>query len=497
MDEKTPDFIAILLSWMDPSTIYAMGYDVAEKFLPISAILLTLAVFIRASNEQFNAVSSQQVNWSKFLMDVFLWGTLLTFYFYLSIPVIQFFNLMYSWAEQSGSFSTITVQISSTIEKLNSLPSKEDTDLTDVLDNTVGYIAYGAAWLAYMISFIFTLFVASFLKMGHALAFSLAYIWGLVAIPLGIVNNFKLIRPWAIVSGVVLLWPFFESVLLFFFKGLFLGATTSMMASMGSYSPGAEASFFIAFSILNFIIAATLIVAPFLAQSFLTGSGLTATIATFAGAALAAAGNTIKAFTKPASVASKAMDSFRRGASNTSFERSMRDLNRFMNQMSNGPNGGGNGPQPGSVNDTLGNGNAAKSEARDSNTTAGGVSANAANASVDSNPSRSANVTPNIASTVAPNAAAEAAAKPPNKSDSTMSRFNPNKSATQETNVHKLAEEGESPTHDNDQQAQNNTSNNTVAAEVEQAAQKRRDAKKSREGYFINEAMKKQRLGDK
>lgn len=513
-NNQDPDFISILMSYMDPSTVFALGFETAWHVLPFAGLIMALSVLFRTLQEQANAAVASQVNWAKYFFDVILWGSLLSLYFAISIPIINFFNLLYEWAEYNGSFDTITTQIATTINALNNMPPPEDTDdgtfaaIWGALESAGGYIVYGGAFVGYLATFIVTMFLSSFLKVGHAFLFNLAFIWGLIVIPLNITNNIKLLRPWATFCGVILLWPFFLALMMFFFKGIFIGATNEMIASMDTYSMTAEASFYVAFSILNLFLCATLLVAPFVAQSFLTGSGMTASILSFASAGLASARMAYNMVAKPTSMAGAAAKGLHKAASSTTFHRAMQEMGSVLRAMKapGGGGGGGDTPFPGgrgkgkpygtpasaahAASSATSPGSTPKTSASPTNagqstgasstgTRQGAGSATLANAANDVNPTEPrSNTNPQ-------SSAARASTGGAQSIDPHQAHANPH-------NVHSLSEEEHLASESSS--ARSSSMDNTVASEVQNATgKKKRSARQAREGVFINKSLQKKR----
>ena len=78
--------------------------------------------------------------------------------------------------------------------------------------------------LAYYMTLILATFVALFFKVANVQVYGVAYIWGLIAIPMSISTTFSILRGWGLLMGLALLWPFVTSLFLAIFASLFANA---------------------------------------------------------------------------------------------------------------------------------------------------------------------------------------------------------------------------------------------------------------------------------
>jgi len=285
----------VLITYLDPTPVYNEAFAVADNFLFISGALLFLAILFRAVKEQFNAVTGKGFDLGAFVMDVFLWGSILVSYYFLMGLFVTLFNAIIAWLSVNGSLQTIALEIEHLTQTFANLKTAEESEgalakAIDLVSEGFGYMAYGAAYLSYIITFMIVLATSSFLHLAHAFLFAIAIFWGLLVIPLQITNHIRLMRPFGLVLGILLMWPVFELVIMYFFKFLFVNGAAAMINTVGkTYSIGDEATFYLAFSVMNCVIFAIVLSAPFFTMAMIQGTGLPGAIGSFGLAGIGAA----------------------------------------------------------------------------------------------------------------------------------------------------------------------------------------------------------------
>jgi hypothetical protein len=149
---------------------------------------------------------------------------------------------------------------------------------------------YLIAWLFYYCTYFLLVVVLMFLQIGHAIALSLALAWGGIAIPMSIPVGFGLLRPWARLLAILLVWPLIHFAIFWFLGGIFDEAFK--LLSNGSTAP-VEPSEYIAlytvYAIGHFLLTAGVLAAPFVTQSLLSSGSVGGLIGTFATGGVAAA----------------------------------------------------------------------------------------------------------------------------------------------------------------------------------------------------------------
>ncbi|MDH5647372.1 MAG: hypothetical protein OEZ01_15285, partial [Candidatus Heimdallarchaeota archaeon] len=170
----------------------------------------------------------------------------------------------------------------------------------------LGYVAYATAYFCYILSFLIVLAVSSFLHLAHAFFFAIIVFWGLLVIPLQITNTIKLLRPFGLALGIILMWPVFELIIMYFFKFLFINGSAEMINSIGNtYTIGDEATFYMAFTVMNCLILAIVTSVPFFTMALIQGTGLPGAIMSFALAGGAAGVAMFKSVAGPVTNAAK------------------------------------------------------------------------------------------------------------------------------------------------------------------------------------------------
>jgi hypothetical protein len=150
------------------------------------------------------------------------------------------------------------------------------------------------AFLYYLTLLIVT-FISVFLSIAHAIIFGLAFIWGLIAIPMSISNTLRILRGWAYLVGLVIAWPVVQGLLMAMFTGLFVHAA-GLLQNQNANAVFIQGDLQLLFAILNLVLAAVLVAAPYIANALVTNSPSAAgAITPFVGAAIAAAVGTAEA----------------------------------------------------------------------------------------------------------------------------------------------------------------------------------------------------------
>jgi hypothetical protein len=200
------------------------------------------------------------------------------------------------------------------MQKWSDKLTMNDVSLTTLLSTPVVLFT----GLAYYLTLILATFVAMFLKVANVLIYGVAYIWGLIAIPLSITTNFRILRGWGLLMGMALLWPFIQALFLTVFTELFKNAADVIVADPDLNTAIALSNVYMLFSVMHLLLIAVLIASPFIAQALVANAPAAAGIVTpFVGAALAAGALTAKASEKTGAAAGGRIRDFMSGGSSS------------------------------------------------------------------------------------------------------------------------------------------------------------------------------------
>jgi len=279
------------LGFLSPVPVYEGGRSLAMFVASfITPVLLALALSIRAAQEQLTISTSGRGKWAEFLKDMAVWVTVLGLYFSIAALITELFNNLYQHFSTVGSYGKLMTIFNNIISNIE---AREKSG--SILDNSVSLLASPATFVAWGInylSFLVSTFVLAFLHIAHALAYSFAVMWGLIAIPLSLTSNFKLLKGWGIFTGVMLLWPIFHYMGFALLTPLFEHAATYFNSATEANAVYADkAQVYAIMTVTNLIAVAIAIASPFVAQAFVSNSGnIAGVVAPFATAGMAAAG---------------------------------------------------------------------------------------------------------------------------------------------------------------------------------------------------------------
>ena len=278
------------LSLIDASYIYEGGKNLALFVASvITPFLLVIAIWLRLASNQLSAATSGQGKWADFFKDLTVWVTILGLYFVLASMLSDLFNSMYSYFHERGSLGAILAQFADMIDHIDA--AGEDAELLSqsmsILTSPVTFVV----WLFYYFSFLVATIVIKFLALAHAICWSFALIWGLIAIPMSITSNFKLLKGWGIFSAIALLWPIIHFSGFALFNPIFEHAANEFIAGTGAGTASIDkAQLYIIMTIVNVIAVALAIAAPYITAALVSNSGsIGGVVMPFASAAVATA----------------------------------------------------------------------------------------------------------------------------------------------------------------------------------------------------------------
>ena len=283
--------LAVLLTSFNMEVLFKVAYaiaDVVGKYL--SPVLLLMAIYMRLMETQIDALAGSG-KYGTALKDILLWGFVLGAYYAIGALVMEFFNEIYAWLDTFGSLKSTMDTYSNIMQKNTKEMAVSGITLTAVVSAPYNLIAM----FLYYGSLIIVAFIAAFLKIANVMAFGIAFIWGLIAIPISISTTFKILRGWAYLLALALVWPIIQALLVAMFSMLFTNSADTLMQISDSDPSLRAANIMMLFAVMNLLFAAILVSAPLIANALITNSSAASGIVMpFVAAAVAAGISTIR-----------------------------------------------------------------------------------------------------------------------------------------------------------------------------------------------------------
>jgi len=259
----------------------------------LTPILLMFAILFRTFETQLGSFEGN-AKWATAIKDFFLWGSVLTLYFLIGNLLTDFFNTIYaalvageSSGGLGGSLTAITQKLLEYIKQAEQLVAKDESVL-DAISNAFAGGALAMAYFLYYISIICVAFVTIFMRLAFALGFGVVYVWGLIAIPLAVTANIKMLKGWGLFAGGILLWPIVEALIIALLIPVFDVAVANLLSGFESADAN-KAGIYAIFTILNLVLIGIMIATPFVAHSLVSNnSALSSLVMPFVGSAFAA-----------------------------------------------------------------------------------------------------------------------------------------------------------------------------------------------------------------
>ena len=261
----------LIIIWINrlivPTSIYD-GVEVIARgiFTYITPVLLVIAIATRSLEESLDMMNSSG-RWVNDLRDMAILGAAITVYFAAGNMVNEFFSATYSYFERIGSVGSITNQLADTIEQLEA--KTEDTGTLSMLTGSVWNFA---GTIVYYSSLVAVTTLIAFLHLAQALGYGLCFCWGLIALPMSITRNFRLLKGWAMFSAFILMWPVVESLTMGLISSIFadMGQTVSGMATGNTDID--QGSVMMMYTTLNIILFMIAVVAPFVTNALVANA---------------------------------------------------------------------------------------------------------------------------------------------------------------------------------------------------------------------------------
>jgi hypothetical protein len=274
--------ISLFASNFDVSSIHAAAGDIAQVVVKyITPTLLILAIYTRILQDSLDTFSTTGSGvWARAVRDFILWGMVLASYFAIGSLIIKFANDIYRWADTVGGLKLITGDMSAAAKFIDEKMKSESTSSSLIR----GFVTGGGTLtfitgLFYYLSLLIASFLIVALKIAHALVFGLAFIWGLIAIPVSVSKGIKLLRGWALILGFALVWPLIQALLLAIIRPSIIKALNAIMTQDTNAGVDMLSSDLL-MTVLNLIFAATVVAAPYVASALVSNSPAAAAMVT-------------------------------------------------------------------------------------------------------------------------------------------------------------------------------------------------------------------------
>lgn len=289
------EFVVSLIQLFSASPIYDNVQTLSIWMLThITPVLVIIAMWVRLMETQLDGFSGQS-RYAAAVKDFLWYGFLLSVYMALGTLISYAFNTFYGMFNEKGSFEVIFTQMQTFITDINQM-DKDDGGLGGTALNLITAPATGISYFIYYISLIIVVFLLVVMRLALAVGYGLVFVWGLVAIPLSITSNFKLLRGWGIFAAGILLWPVIEAILIWFFSPVLTAGAQALVSGDAKTFMLEKAGVYLVYTVLNLLIAAIVIAAPLIAGvTAANNSAMNSLVMPFAGAAMAASAATIKA----------------------------------------------------------------------------------------------------------------------------------------------------------------------------------------------------------
>ena len=128
-----------------------------------------------------------------------LWSFVLGSYYAIGNLIIDFINPIYTWLDGFGSLTSTMKSFSHVLEQNKIASDNSGITLIGILSAPYALIAM----LLYYFTLVIVAFIAAFLKIANALTFGVAFVWGLIAIPVSISTTFNILRGWGIATRLL------------------------------------------------------------------------------------------------------------------------------------------------------------------------------------------------------------------------------------------------------------------------------------------------------
>lgn len=287
---NSASLVADLLAHLAPRGVFRAAAPVAHVLITtVTPSLFLIALYTRLLETQSDAIMGIG-RFNQTFKDIAVWGTLLVAYFEVGQLIAHYLNALYAAMAHLGSLRQVAYSMAAllrtashgpsgvwgTIKEINALPLR----ITTVL--------------LYYATLVMTTFLEALLRIAQAIGYEIAFLYGLIAIPLALSRTLSLVRGFAKLMGFFVLWPVIQALLLAVFSPIFTRAVSDLQTILGP-SDYMIVYAHMLFTILNLILCAVLLAAPYITASLVENAGAASPIVTPYLGALTSSGASIAA----------------------------------------------------------------------------------------------------------------------------------------------------------------------------------------------------------
>ncbi len=278
--------LAALLTSFDMRPLFDVSEGIARSVgMFLAPVLLLVSIYIRLMETQLDGLAGGGKYGAAF-RDIVLWTFVLGSYYAIGNLIFGFFNPVYVWLDSHGSLAVTMKAFADLMEKNKVALDGQGMSITQLLSTPYALVAI----LIHSVTLVLAAFVTAFLKLANVLTFGVAFIWGLIAIPVSISTTFRILRGWALLLAFALVWPVVQGILMWMFSELFLKSAATMVAVVETDATLKAANLMMMFSVLHLLLAAVMVAAPFIAMALVSNSSAASGIVMPFVAAASAAG---------------------------------------------------------------------------------------------------------------------------------------------------------------------------------------------------------------
>lgn len=264
----TQPWVSQLLTLLNPKGVQPLAGHLAHTLMvTVSPTLLLIGLYVRLLEVQGAAI----VGVGRFglaLRDAFVWSFVLVAYFEIGQLINDYVNALYADLAQIGSLRAISIQMN----YLLSVSQGHSVSVVEQLESIGSLPMRMATIFTFYVTLIVAIFLDALLRIAQSIGYEVAFLYGLIAIPLSLSVTISLLRGWAKLMGFFLLWPVVQALLLAVFSPIFTNALVSLRQTVGHTGWTAVYAHLL-FTVLNLIVCAVLLVAPLLTHALIDNAG--------------------------------------------------------------------------------------------------------------------------------------------------------------------------------------------------------------------------------
>jgi len=287
--------LALFISNVDVSSIHTAAQQLASVVAAfLTPVLLIIAIYVRILRDSLDTFSGgHEGRWARAVKDFLLWGAVCATYFGIGTLIINFANSIYAWCDSIGGLQLITGDMSAVTK---AIAAKNDADQASgasgylltllATGNGVFTLITGAF---YYFSLLVVAFIEAVMRIAQAMCFGIAFVWGLIAIPVSVSQGITLLRGWGLLMGFSLVWPLMQALVIALIRPPLITIINKLITDQTNAGVDMLTAD-ITLTVLNLIFAAACLTAPFLTNALVSNApAASAVVSPFVGAAMAGA----------------------------------------------------------------------------------------------------------------------------------------------------------------------------------------------------------------